>query len=244
MRNVWTIARREISAIFVQPIAYIFAIAIVGITSLVFSAQVAQMVFQPGFAPVSVGSALQIYAFLFIFVAPAITMRLLSEEHRSGTMELLMTLPLKDGEVVLGKFLAAFVFYIAVTALTLVYPIILINFGNPDLGPILTSYLGVLLAGAALIAIGILASAMTDSQLVAFFIAFAIILILYLAIIPAQFFELGPTASTIFTELSFDNHLSNFFRGLILAKDVAYYVGITAVSLFAAARIVESRRWR
>lgn len=244
MRNVWYIARRELGAIFVQPIAYIFAIAIIGITNLVFSAQVGQMVFNPGVAPVNVAQALQIYSFLFVFVAPAVTMRLLSEEQRSGTMELLMTLPLRDGEVVMGKFIAAFIFFLATTALTLVYPLILLNFGNPDLGPLLTSYLGVLLAGAALIAIGILASSLTESQLVAFFLAFAIILILYLAQIPASFFELGPTLSTVFTELSFDSHLNNFFRGLILAKDVAYYVAVTAVMLFAATRVLESRRWR
>lgn len=244
MRNIWFIARRELGAIFTQPIAYIFAIAILFIVGLVFSAQVGQMVFQPGSAPVDVSQALSLYSFLFIFVAPAVTMRLLSEEQRSGTMELLMTLPIRDGDVVLGKFLAAFIFYLATTALTLVYPLVLINFGNPDLGVLWTSYLGVILAGAALIAIGILASAITDSQLVAFFIAFAIILTLYLALIPATFFELGPLFTTVFEELSFEGHQGNFYRGLILAKDVAYYVGVTAVSLFAAARVLESRRWR
>ncbi|MCP5098027.1 MAG: ABC transporter permease subunit [Chloroflexi bacterium] len=244
MRNVWFIAKRELGAIFVQPIAYIFAIAVIGITGLFFSAQVGQMALAPGSAPVSASQALQIYSALFVFVAPAMTMRLLSEEQRSGTMELLMTLPVRDGEVVWGKFVAAFIFYVATTAVTLVYPLILINFGNPDVGVMFTSYLGVLLSGGALIAIGILASSFTDSQLVAFFIAFAIILGLYLALIPATYFELGPLFSSVFEELSFDQHLFNFFGGLILAKDVAYYVGITAVSLFAATRILESRRWR
>jgi ABC-2 type transport system permease protein len=244
MRNIWIITLRELGAIFVQPIAYIFAIAVIFITGWFFSAQVGQLVFQPGSAPVSPSPALQIYAALFVFVAPALTMRLLSEEQRSGTMELLMTLPVKDGEVVWGKFFATFIFYLATTAVTLVYPLILINFGNPDTGVMFASYLGILLAGAALIAIGILASSFTDSQLVAFFIAFALILILYLALIPATYFELSPTLSTIFTELSFDQHLVNFFGGLIVAKDVAYFVGITAVSLFAATRIIESRRWR
>ncbi|MCA9932073.1 MAG: hypothetical protein KC419_26495, partial [Anaerolineales bacterium] len=96
MRNIWFIARRELGAIFVQPIAYIFAIAILGITGLVFSAQISQMVFQPGSAPVDASQALSLYSFLFIFVAPAVTMRLLSEEQRSGTMELLLTLPIRD----------------------------------------------------------------------------------------------------------------------------------------------------
>lgn len=244
MKNIWFIARRELGAIFSQPIAYIFAVAVVGITGFVFSAQIAQLVQFPGSAPVEVGQALQLYSFLFIFVAPALTMRLLSEEQRSGTMELLMTLPIRDGEVVVGKWLAGFVFYLATTLLTLVYPLVLLNFGNPDIGVILSSYLGVLLAGGALIGIGVLASSMTESQIVAFFIGFVIILLLYLAVIPAQFFQLGELMSAIFTELSFDDHLNSFFLGLVLVKDIVYFVGITAVSLFAAARILESRRWR
>lgn len=244
MRNIWNVARRELGAIFVQPIAYIFAIAIVGITGFIFGSQIAQMVQAPGFAPVDVSQALQLYIFLLLFVSPAITMRLISEEQRSGTLELLMTLPIRDGEVVIGKWLAAFIFYLATTALTLIYPFILIRFGNPDLGVLWTSYLATILAGAALLGIGILASAMTQSQIVAFFISFFIILLLYLAVIPGQFFQLNQTLSTIFDELSFNNHLNQLFSGLVVVKDVLYFVGLTAVSLFAATRILESRRWR
>jgi ABC-2 type transport system permease protein len=243
MRNVWIVAQRELGAIFVQPIAYIFAIVIVALTGLIFAAQIAAMAFQPG-TPVSLQSVLGTFSFLFIFAAPAVTMRLLSEEQRSGTMELLMTLPVRDGEVVVGKFLAAFIFYLATLAPTLVYPFVLINFGNPDIGPILSSYLGVLLWGAGLLAIGVLASALSENQMVSFIVGFGIILALYLAFIPAQFFTVGPTASLVFNELALQSHLDNFFRGLILAKDVVYYLMVTAVFLFAATRVLESRRWR
>ncbi|MFQ5398904.1 MAG: ABC transporter permease subunit [Anaerolineae bacterium] len=244
MRNAWIVARRELGTLFVQPIAYVFAIMVVGITGLIFAAQIGSLALQPGNAPVSVQNVLNTFTFLYIFVAPAITMRLLSEEQRSGTMELLMTLPIQDGEVVVGKFLAAFLFYCATAVLTLVYPFVLINFGNPDTGPILTSYLGVLLWGAGLLAIGILASSITQSQIVSYILAFGTTLALYLAFIPGRFFNAGPTISTIFNELSFESHLNNFLRGLIVATDVVYYLAVTAVCLFAATRILESRRWR
>ncbi|RMG92207.1 MAG: ABC transporter [Chloroflexi bacterium] len=244
MRNAWIVARRELGAIFVQPIAYIFTIVVVGITGLIFAAQLANYAIQPGVVPVDLANVLGTFTFLYIFAAPAITMRLLSEEQRSGTMELLMTLPLRDGEVVLGKFMAAFIFYMVATALTLVYPFVLIQFGNPDIGPILTSYLGVLLWGAGLLAIGLLASALSDNQMVSFILGFGLILVLYLAFIPGRFFTASPTVALVFNELSFESHLNNFMRGLILAKDVVYYLGITAVFLFATTRVLESRRWR
>lgn len=242
MRNIWTIAKREVGSLFVQPIAYIIAIALVGITGFVFSGQISQAVAFGGQA--DAGQALQLYAFLFVFVSPAVTMRLLSEEQRSGTMELLMTLPIRDGEVAVGKWLGAFIFYIAMTALTLVYPLVMINFGNPDMGVLLTSYLGTLLVGAALLGIGVLASSLTQNQIAAFFIAFGLNLFLYLAGIPAQFFDFNETISTIFTEASIDGHLNQFYQGLIVVKDLVYYVGITAICLFAATRVLESRRWR
>jgi ABC-2 type transport system permease protein len=179
-----------------------------------------------------------------LFAAPAITMRLLSEEQKSGTMELLMTLPLKDGEVVLGKFAASFVFYIVVTILTFMYPVALLRFGNPDIGPILTAYLGVILWGAALLAIGVLASALTENQIVAFMVAFGIILALFLTGLLASFFTASPQLETVFNEVSLNSHLNNFMTGLVTAADVLYYVLITAVALFAAARVLESRRWR
>lgn len=243
MRNVWIVARRELGAIFVQPIAYIFAIMMTLVTGLIFSAQISFPTAQGG-PPPDLTQILNTFTFLTIFAAPAITMRLLSEEQQTGTIELLMTLPVRDVEVVLGKFVAAFVFYATVVALTLIYPLILFRFGNPDVGPMISSYLGVLLWGASLLGIGILASSMSENQINAFMLAFGIILLLYLTMIPAQLFAVSPRISTILNELSLQTHLSNFMNGLITAKDVLYYLIITAVSLFAAARVLESRRWR
>lgn len=245
MRNAWIVAQRELGAIFVQPIAYIFSIVIVFITSYIFTAQLTSLADPTGGGgPVGLQNVLGTFTFLYLFAAPAITMRLLAEEHQSGTMELLMTLPIRDGEVVVGKFIAGLIFYIATVALTLVYPFVLLRFGNPDVGPILTGYLGVVLWGSGLLSIGILASAFTNDQMTAFILSFGFSLVLYLAFIPARFFSASPNIAAIFNELSFESHLNNFMSGLIVAKDVVYYVLVTAVFLFAAARVLESRRWR
>jgi ABC-2 type transport system permease protein len=243
VRNIWIVARRELGALFVQPIAYVFAIFMTLITGVLFSAQISFPLFQGG-PPPSVAPIISTFTFLSIFAAPAITMRLLAEEQQTGTIELLMTLPVTDLQVVLGKFLAAFLFYVAITALTLVYPVILLRFGNPDIGPIVSAYIGALLAGASLLGIGVFASALSENQINAFIIAFGIILLLYLTLIPAELFTVGPAVATILSELSLQNHLNNFLDGLITAKDVLYYLVVTSISLFAAARVLESRRWR
>jgi ABC-2 type transport system permease protein len=243
MRNTWIVAQRELGAFFVQPIAYVFAIMLTLITGLIFTFQISGYV-QQGGTPPTAGNILGTFTFLMIFVAPAITMRLLAEEQRSGTLELLMTLPVRDGEVVVGKFLASFLFFLTVIALTFIYPFILLRFGNPDVGPIITAYLGVILWGAGLLAIGTLASALTSNQVVAFMTAFGINLVLYLIAFLGRFITTNPQVSAILTELSFEGHLGNFLQGLITATDVLYYVIVTAVALFAATRILESRRWR
>ena len=243
MRNVWIVARRELGALFVQPIAYVFAIIMMLITGLLFAAQLSFTIFQ-GSVPANVAQIMSTFTFLAIFFAPAITMRLLAEEQQTGTIEVLMTLPVTDLQVVLGKFLAAFLFYALITALTLIYPAILLSFGNPDIGPMVSTYIGVLLWGAALLGIGILASAASDNQINAFIIGFGIILILYLTLVPAQLFSVGARLGVILGEVSLQPHLNSFLDGLITAKDVLYFLVVTAVSLFAAARVLESRRWR
>jgi ABC-2 type transport system permease protein len=246
MRNAWIVAQRELGAIFAQPIVYVFSVVMILITGLIFAEELAfySNPFGGGGEP-SVRGVLNLFTTLMLFVAPAMTMRLLSEEQRSGTMELLMTLPVRDGEVVLGKFLASFIFYLVTVALTLLFPFILLRFGNPDVGPIVSAYLGIILWGAALLGIGILASAMTENQIVAFMVAFGIILMLFLSfILSRSIFTAIPWLATVFDEISLVSHLGNFLNGLITAKDVLYYLIVTAISLFAAARVLESRRWR
>ncbi|MDX1663910.1 MAG: ABC transporter permease [Candidatus Promineifilaceae bacterium] len=243
--NTTTIARRELGAMFARPIATIFAVVVMVITGIVFAAQLSFPLAEGG-PPPTLAAPLGWFASLFIFAAPALTMRLLAEEHQTGTIEMLLTLPVRDLEVILGKFLAALAFYVLVTSLTFVYPLILLRFGNPDVGPIVTAYLGLILWGAALLSIGVLASTVTDNQITAFALATGAILLLYLAFLPAELYagSVNPLAATILRELSLQSHLNSFFLGLLTARDVVYYVALTALNLFAAARLLESRRWR
>jgi ABC-2 type transport system permease protein len=243
MLNTWIIARRELGAIFVQPIAYVFTIVMLFITGFIFAAQISFPVIQGG-PPPTVASILSTFTFLSIFTLPAVTMRLLSEEQQSGTIELLMTFPVRDMEVVIGKWLAGFIFYLFVLLFTLIYPFLLIRFGNPDMGPIISGYFGAILWGAALVGIGVLASAMSENQINALIIAAGINLVLYLMAIPADFFTVVPTLSTLFNEMSMQSQLSGFLSGLITVADILYYVIVAAIALFAAARVLESRRWR
>lgn len=243
MQNAWIIARRELGAIYVQPIAYIFSTVMLFITGIIFAFQIAAPTIQGG-PPPAISNILLTFTFITVFTIPAITMRLLSEEQRSGTIEVLMTMPISDIEVVVGKFLAAFIFYASMIGLTLIYPLILLRFGNPDVGPMVAAYVGTLLWGASLIGIGTFASALTENQIVSLMLALGINLFLYLTSIPSQLLPPGSALSTIFTELSLQGHMSNFTSGLITATDVIYYLAITAITLFAAARTMESRRWR
>lgn len=246
MQNVWIIARRELGSIFVQPIAYVFIAAMTLITGLIFGQQIAFLATGQGGTP-NVADPLSTFAFLGVFAIPAVTMRLVSEERQSGTMELLMTMPVTDGQVIFGKFLAALLMWIATVALTLIYPFVLLRFGNPDVGPIITTYLLMILWGSALISIGVFTSTVFTNQINAFMVAFALILVFYLfgflsnlPSLPVEPIDL----STIMRELSLVTHQESFFSGVLAAKDVLYYVLVTGVFLFAAARFFESRRWR
>ena len=247
IQNIWLVARRELGAIFAQPIAYIFAISLLFICGLIFADQISVPATQGG-PPATMEPVLGTFAFLVLFAAPAITMRLLSEELQSGRMELLMTLPLRDSELVVGKWLAAFLTYSLVVALTLIFPLILLAFGNPDVNVLLTGYLGVLLWGAGLLAIGTLASAFSENQINAFMLSFGMTLALYLSFIVSNQIngvsQVSTALKTFFEEASYQAHLGNFLQGLLTATDILYYLVVTGIALFAATRMLESRRWR
>lgn len=246
MQNAWIIARRELGAIFVQPIAYIFIAGMMFITGIIFAGQLSAVAqgFQGAPTPTA-ADFMGTFTFLGLFVIPAITMRMVSEERQSGTVELLMTMPVTDGQVIIGKFLAAFVLYAASVALTLIYPFVLLRFGNPDIGPMVLTYLLALLWGTSLVAIGIFASTVSMNQINAFMISFTIILLLYLfSFVSNVVASLPGQVSTVLRELSLLSHQDSFFSGVLTAKDVLYYLIVTGAFLFAAARIFESRRWR
>ena len=170
------------------------------------------------------------------------TMRLLAEEQKLGTLELLMTSPIRDYEIVLGKYISTVIILLATLVLTLFYGLILVWFGDPDLGPFLSGYLGLILYGATTLAIGILASSLTSNQVVAAVVGFGSLLLLTL-IAQAANVTSGPTA-VVLEQLSLSGHFDDFTRGIIDTNNIIYYVSATAVFLFLTVRNLESRRWR
>lgn len=182
-----------------------------------------------------------ILGYLLIPVAAVITMHLFSEERRSGTIELLMTYPISDWQVVLGKYFASLLLFVFVLALTLQYPLFLGLFASPDWGTILTSYLGALLLGASFISIGILASSMTKSAVTAAVIS--LLVLFTLRFLSAGSIIGGPLGKT-FYYLSFTGQFDNFSNGLIDTRDVVYMLSFIIFSLFTAIRVIEINRWK
>jgi ABC-2 type transport system permease protein len=180
--------------------------------------------------------------FIWLLIVPMLTMRLYAEEKKTGTIELLMTSPISSVQVLLGKFFACFSLYAIIVSLTMVYFAILEAYGSPDWGPIFSGYLGYLFLGATFISVGILASALTENQIVAVLLSFGILLLFWLIDWSASF--AGPTAAKILQYVSFIEHLEDFQRGVIDTRDVIFYLSFTFFCLFLTTRVIESRRWR
>lgn len=233
--NTWVIAKRELAAYFVSPVAYVVGAAFLFITGIFFYFTVA---FDRVATLVQVFSVI---ALILLFVAPVLTMRLLSEEARSGTMELLLTSPVRDWEVVLGKFLAAFVFFLAMLIPTLFYLLLLSRYGLPDMPVTFSGYLGVVLLGAMLLSFGILTSAMSANQLIAAVLGVTLSLAFWLAGGLGLLLE-GPLGS-LFEYLSIQQHFTDFLAGLVSTSNISYFLTVTAAALFLATRVLEIRRW-
>ncbi len=179
---------------------------------------------------------------VLLFFIPMLTMRLFAEEKKSGTMELLLTYPVRDGEILVGKFLAAAALYVVLLALTLVYPALVAYFTRVEWGPILTGYLGLVLMGGTFLAVGLLVSSLTENQIVAGFGTFGILLLFWVIGWGAEF--AGGTLRTVLQYLSVTEHIDTFSRGLIDTKDVVYHASAIALALFLSLRSLESKRWR
>lgn len=183
-----------------------------------------------------------------LFLTPVLSMRLLAEERRGRTLELLMTAPVRPVEIVMGKFVAGMVILAIMLLLTLVFPLLLHVLGQGgeaspiDWGTVGVSYLGLGLFGAACLAIGLLASSMTESQIVAVILGFAVLLFLWVIGLAARAQE--GVAGALLEYLALTTHLESFVRGIIKLSDVVYYLSLTFVGLFLAHRIVEAQRWR
>ena len=241
MPNILVIAKRELQSYFVSPIAYVAIAVYLIICGFIFALDMTAMA-QYGIAP-TLRNQFSTMIFLLLIFAPALTMRLLAEEQRMGTLELLLTSPVRDWEVVLGKFLASLGVLLLTIVIAFAYGLMLLAYGNADPGPMAAGYLGLLLSGGALLSIGVLASAMTQNQVVAAVIAIVVNLMLWIISAGSQMLS-NVTATQALTQLGFFEHTTNFWRGIIDTNDIVYFVSLMALALFLATRILETRRWR
>ncbi len=254
MRNVLAIAGKELRGYFTSPIGYV----LVGFWALLFgyffytlvafferqsmqmqmggpggSLNVNQMLVSPLLVNATV---------IMLLVFPLITMRTYAEEKRSGTIELLLTSPLTDLQIILGKFLGALGLYAAMLAVTFAHMAILFAFGEPEWKPIATGYLGLLLMGGAFLSLGLFISSLTKNQIVAGMITFSVFLLLWIINWISAF--VGPTAQSVLTYLSITEHFDDFAKGIIDTKHVIYYLSFIAFGLFLTMKSVDSERWR
>ncbi len=181
---------------------------------------------------------------IFLFFIPAVTMKLWAEEKKIGTIEILMTLPIRDYEVVIGKFLACLALLAVTILLTLVVPFSVMYLGNPDVGTLITGYIGLLLMGAAYIAIGFFASTLTENQIVAFIIGIVVCLTLLLIGEDIVLFKTPNWLYPIFSYLGLGAHYSSILRGVLDSRDIIYYLSVIAFFLYLSTLAVESRKWR
>ena len=254
MRNVFAIAGKELRSYFASPMAYI----IIGLFSVLFGfffwlflrifvAQSQQMMQFGGGGGANVNQQmirylLQNTTIVILFVMPMITMRTYSEEKRSGTIELLLTSPVTDVQIVIGKFLGTLGLYVAMLAVTVVYMGLLFYLGNPEWRPIAAGYLGLLLVGCGFIAIGLFISSLTKNQIVAGVLTFAVFLMLWVIGWPAD--QAGPTMRQVLQSLSMVDHFDDFARGIIDTKHIVYYASMITLGLFLTAKSMDVERWR
>ena len=241
----FAVFKRELRQYFRSPIAYGVAFAILFFLGLLFNGYIAQA---NGQFSADSTYAPGLLTFLTFLIAPLITMRLLAEESREGTLEVLMTLPMNESQFVLGKFLASWAYFTILLALTLVFHLILLTIGTPDLGATFGAYLGAWLYGGAVLAVTMIWSAITEDQIVAAFLGAATVLVLYLAEIAAIWIGGQGTTSGIadfIRELGLQAHYdATMAQGIIRAEDILYFVFMIVGALFITTRIVEARRWR
>ena len=238
MRNVWTIIWRELKTYFVSPLAYILSALWLVLSGYFFALN---LYFS---REASMSSLLSTIVFVFLLLAPLLTMRLLSEEQRMGTLELLLTSPLNDWQVVVGKFLGSLIWYVTLVILPMLYyVVILFAFGTPDIGPLITGYFGLILMGAACFSIGTFTSSLTQNQVVAAVMSMVILIFLWVSDSVSNILGAG-AFSDVFTYITITRHFTNFFNGVINSTDIVYTLCLVAISLFLATQALQSRRWR
>ncbi len=247
MRNIWTIAKREFNYYWVSPVAYVVTAIFLIVLGLIYSNYLGGTMFRGG-APDPVRWVLSPFVTLTLFLMPALTMRAFTEEQRSGTIELLMTAPVREWELVLGKWLAAMAFAGAIVIITLLYAVITNNYTQPALhrDSLLVAYAGILLFIGAVLAIGVFVSTLFSNQIAALFTTFGITVTLWLLGPALQ--NQGGEGSAFATVAEYLNisarYYDSFFVGTVSLRDLIYFLSLISLFLFLAARTIESRRWR
>ncbi|MDQ3700436.1 MAG: ABC transporter permease [Chloroflexota bacterium] len=237
LNATWAVARKELYSYLVSPMAYVVTAVFLLVNGFIFF-----LIIAGPSAEASLRPLLPTTAFLLLLIIPVLTMRLLAEEKSTGTIELLMTFPVTDSHVVLGKFLATYLVYLAMLVPTLVYVGVIKVFGNSEWGPLVTAYVGLMLLGGAFIAVGMLSSSLARNQIVAGVVGIGILLLLW--VLGAAGSVLGPRLSGLVGYLSLNDHYQNFGQGVIDLKDVVFYLSFIAGALFLTVRVLESGRWR
>src|SRR6059058_1841158 len=256
MSNIIAIAQKELKSYFSSPIAYI----VIGLWALLygyffaailhFFVQQSMQMNQFGMqGPQSMNvnqqmirPLLQNVTILVLFLMPMVTMRTYSEEKRSGTIELLLTSPITDFQIIMGKFLGAMALYGVMLLVSLIHIGILFRFGNPEWKPIVTFYLGLLLLGGCFVSLGLFISSLTKNQIVAGMVTFAVFLLLWIITWIGSFS--GPTVDKVTQYLSILDHLDDFGKGVLDTTHIIYYVSFITFGLFLTAKSVDSERWR
>ncbi len=242
MRNIWIVAEKEFKHFVISPIAYAISFAILLILGILFYANILAAASQQ-FAP-GIDIILGPMVTLLLFTTPAITMRSLAEEQKNGTLEILLTAPVRDWEVVVGKWLGGMLVILLLLLLTWFFPIILNQLVKPgiDQGVMASGYLGLVLLSSAFLAIGVMMSSFFSNQIAAFFASLGVLLVLWMISYPMQ--ASGATGGLLsYLDLS-EHYYTNFIRGVVDIKDIIYYVSVSAIALFLGSVSVETRRWR
>ena len=246
MQKTLTLARRELAGYFFSPMAYVIGAVVLAVTAVIFFFGFELIgihkIFQAG-NEASLRPLFEALAYVMIFAAPLLTMRLLSEEFDSGTIETLMTSPVTDTEVVLGKFLGVMGFYAALLAASLVFLIVMAAYGQPDPGVAIMGYLGMIIMGGAFLAVGVFTSALTKYQIVAAILAIAILAVF--TVLARQLVAHAPEPlNHLASKLSAMNYFKDFSRGIFDTRGLIFFLTVTALFLFLSVKALESRRWR
>ncbi len=255
MRNTLAIYKKEMRLYFHSPIAYVvLAIFLILMgwlfySNMAFFSQISVRAVQnPRLSSqLSATDAVLIplfsnMAIILLLLIPGLTMRLFAEEKKQGTIELLYSYPVRDGEVLFGKFFACLTVFLLMLVLTALYPILIAVFGALETGPVLSGYLGIFLLGVTFISVGILMSALTENQLVAFMLAFGALLFFWVLSFASPY--LGPKLGTALAHASLIGHVNNFSRGLITTRDLVYYLNFSVFCLFLTVQALASHRWK